>query len=243
MTEHPSTSPRSGAWAKPPRLYEEVARDLTEAIVQGRYAAGDFLPSEQELVKEYGASRNVVREGLKLLMARGLVEMLHGRGSRVLPHQDWQLQDQLVRLMRESPRVPRDLLAVRRILEEEIAELAAEHATEAQVREMYESIDLMRAAADRPQQCIEHDVHFHQLLAEATDNVLLPLVLQPIGRLLLASRLATIHNPGAVDRSVVAHAQILSQVTAKDGDGARRAMRAHLMQVEGEIRLITSDAG
>lgn len=233
--------PKREPWIKPRRLYEEVAHDLSEAIVQGRYAPGDFLPTEQEFVKEYGASRNVVREALKLLMARGLVEMLHGLGSRVLPHHHWQLQDQLIRMMREDPRVPRDLIAVRRILEEDIAELAAAHATDAQIASMYTTIECLRAAAARPDECIEHDVQFHQLLAEASDNVLLPLVLQPVGKLLLASRLATIHNPGAVERSVHAHAEILARVVARDPAGARQAMREHLVQVEGEIRQITGD--
>ena len=231
---------RRGQWTKPPRLYEEIARDLTEAVVQGQYAPNEFLPTEQELVKEYGASRNVVREALKVLMARGLVEMLHGRGSRVLAPQHWQLQDQLVRLMREDPRVPRDLLAVRRIVEPEIASLAAQHATEQHILAMRESIALLEAAGERPELAIEDDVRFHQLLAEASENVLLPLVVQPVDRLLRASRLATIHNPGAIGRSVAAHSAILERVIARDGEGARRAMQQHLAQVEGELRQISA---
>jgi DNA-binding FadR family transcriptional regulator len=231
------TSPRR-RWSKPPRLYEEIARDLTEEIVHGRYAPGAFLPTEHELAKVYGASRNVVREALKVLMARGLVEMLHGRGSRVLPHQHWQMQDQLIRLMREDPRVPRDLLTLRRILEVEIAQLAAQQATAEQIAAMQETIDRMQACAGQPEECIKHDVRFHQLLAEATGNVLLPLVLEPVGQFLVASRLATIHNPGAVERSVAAHAEILGRVAARDADGACQAMRHHLLQVEEEIRRI-----
>lgn len=234
--------PHGRTWTKPPRLYEEVARDLTEAIVRGDYAPGAFLPTEQEFSRAYGASRNVVREALKVLMARGLIEMLHGRGSRVLPHQHWQLQDQLVRLMREDPRVPHDLLQVRQILEVEMTGLAAQHATEEQIAGMQETIDQMRVACDRPEECIEHDVHFHHLLGDATNNVLLPLVLEPVGRLLRASRLATIHNPGAVDRSIAAHTEILSHITARDASGARQAMQRHLQQVDSEIRQITAEA-
>ena len=232
---------RRSQWSKPLRLYEEIARDLTDAIVQGQYASGEFLPTEQELVKEYGASRNVVREALKVLMARGLVEMLHGRGSRVLAPQHWQMQDQLVRLMREDPHVPRDLLAVRRIVEPEIAYLAARHATEPQIQAMRESIVQLESEGARPEIAIEYDVRFHQLLAEATENVLLPLVVQPVDQLLRASRLATIHNPGAIERSVAAHTTILEKIIAHDGEGARRAMSEHLVQVEGELRRISSE--
>jgi len=223
-------------WRKPPRLYGAVAHDLAEAITEGRFAPGDFLPTEHALATEYGASRGVVREALRLLSARGMIEVFHGRGSRVLPRHRWQLLDQLVHLMQEDRRVPRDLLQLRRVLEVEIAGMAAESASDAQLEAMGLTIDQMRADADRPEICIEHDIQFHRLLAEAAGNVLLPLVLEPVGQLLRASRLATIHNPGSVDRSVMAHQQILDQVRARDMAGSRDAMHRHLVQVEGEIQ-------
>ncbi len=231
------------AWKKPPRLYEEVARDLASAISEGQLAPGTFLPTEQELAQEYGASRSVVREAVKLLSARGFVEVLHGRGSRVRPRHQWQLLDQLVHLVREDRQVPHDLLELRRILEVEIAGLAAERAVTEQLAAMEETIAAMAAAADRPEECIEQDILFHRLLAEAARNSLLPLVLEPVGQLLRASRVATIHNPGAVERSISAHRAILDRVAAHDADGARDAMRSHLLQVEGEILRIQSERG
>jgi GntR family transcriptional repressor for pyruvate dehydrogenase complex len=134
--------------------------------------------------------------------------------------------------------VPTDLMQLRQILEVEIAGLAAGHATAEQVAAMGATIDKMRAATGQLEECITHDVEFHQLLAAATGNVLLPLVLEPVAQLLVASRLATIHNPGAVDRSVAAHERILGRVAARDAQGAQEAMRAHLTQVAGEIRQI-----
>ena len=213
----------------------KISRILTEAVVQGRYAPGEFLPTEQELAKEYGSSRNVIRESLKLLMARGLIEMLHGRGSRVLPHHHWQLRDQLVRLMRENPRVAHDILLVRRILEPEIAFLAAQHATDEQIEAMRVAVASLQSASDQAEAAIEHDAQFHRLLAEATDNTLLPLVLQPVDRLIYASRVATVNIPGALEQSIRAHQAILERVAAHDADGARDAMREHLSQVETEI--------
>jgi GntR family transcriptional regulator, transcriptional repressor for pyruvate dehydrogenase complex len=231
-----SATAAPSVWRKPLRLYGAVAHDLSQAIAGGRYAPGDFLPTEQALATEYGASRNVVREALRLLGARGMIEVLHGRGSRVLPRHRWQLLDQLVHVMQDDARVPQDLLELRRILEVEIAGLAAERATAERCDAMEAAIDQMRAAADRPEVCIEHDMQFHWLLAEAARNVLLPMVLGPVGQLLRASRLATIHNPGTIDRSEAAHREILTRVRARDVAGARAAMRRHLMQVEGEIQ-------
>lgn len=238
MTEPPASARPKQAWRKPPRLYEEVARDIADAISQGDYAPGQFLPTEFRMVEAYHTSRNAIREALKMLSARGMVEVLHGRGSRVLPRERWQLTDQLVNVMREDPRVPRDLLELRRILEVEIAGLAAQRITADRLDAMQVTIDQMREAVLQPEACIEHDIQFHQLLAEAAENVLLPLVLNPVEQLLRAGRLATIHNVGSVDRSIAAHCEVLDRVAAHDVEGARHAMQRHLMQVEGELRQI-----
>ena len=241
MNETPAPAFVKQTWRKPPRLYEEVARDIAEAIGQGRYAPGEFLPTEQVMVTEYGASRNAIREALKMLSARGMIEVLHGRGSRVLPRHQWQLMDQLVHLMREDSRVPHDLLELRRLLEVEMAGLAAERASAEQIAAMQATIDRMRADADQPEACIDHDIAFHRLLGEATGNVLLPLVLEPVGQLLRASRLATIHNPGTIDRSIAAHEEILRCVAVHESARARQAMGRHLIQVEDEVRQIKSE--
>ncbi|MGH2355931.1 MAG: FadR/GntR family transcriptional regulator, partial [Chloroflexota bacterium] len=195
-----------------------------EAIVRERYAPGEFLPTEQALADEYGTSRNVVREALKVLSARGLVEVLHGRGTRVLPRERWQLLDQLILLMRTDPTIPQALLEVRCILETEIAALAAERATAEQVEAMQTAIDAIRATADRPEVFVEHGIQFHRLLAEASGNVLLPLVLEPVARLLRASRLATIRAASAIQFAPNTHAEVLEAVRARDPAGARHAM-------------------
>jgi GntR family transcriptional repressor for pyruvate dehydrogenase complex len=236
----PSTGASASArrWRKPPRLYEEVARTLAEAIAGGQYAPGEFLPTEQALADEYGASRNVIREALKVLTTRGLVEVLHGSGTRVLPRARWQLLDQLVVLMRADASIPQSLLELRRILETEIAALAAERATGEQVEALRAAIDAMRGAADRPETFIEHGIQFHRLLAEASGNVLLPMVLEPVERLLRASRLATVQAPGAIQRAIETHNRVLDAVAAHDPAGARLAMQRHLAAVEDEMALI-----
>ncbi len=229
-------------WRKPLRLYGAVAHDLAESIIHGRYGPNDYLPTEQALATEYGTSRNVVREALRVLSARGMIDVQHGKGSQVLPRHQWQLVDQLVHLVREDQRVPQDLLELRRILEVEIAGLAADRASSEQTRAMRGTIEQMQASHDDPTACIEHDIAFHELLAAAAGNALLPLVLNPISHLLRASRLATIQNAGAVDRSVAAHEDVLDRVEAHDAAGAREAMQRHLVQVEGEIRRVRTDS-
>ncbi len=225
-------------WRKPGRLYEEIARDLADGIVVGDPAAGEFLATEHVMVERYGASRNIVREAVKLLNARGLVETIHGRGSVVLPPERWRAADQLVRLVREDPKVPENLLELRRILEVEFAGMAALHAEPRHLEAMRETVERMRADRSDLAESMEQDMKFHRLLAEATGNSLLPMVLEPVEPLLRDNRQATIANPGTTERSIKAHEAILERVEAGDEPGSREAMREHLEQVESEVRRI-----
>jgi len=223
-------------WHKPRRLYEEIARDLSEAIARGEYAPGEFLPTEQVLAESYGASRNVTREALKMLAARGMIEALHGRGSRVLPRHRWQLVDQLITLFREDEKVPQSLLELRRILEVEAAALAAQRATVQSIEAMAAAIERERDSVTDPVASIEYDLQFHRRLAEASGNVLLPEVMEPLAQLWRASATVAAYDPCAVQTAVSSHEHILERIAAHDAAGAKQAMRDHLARVEERIQ-------
>ena len=219
-------------WRKPPRLYEEIARDLAAAISQGKLQPGDFLPTELALAEQYEASRTAVREALTVLGTRGMIEAIHGRGSRVLPRHRWQLLDQLVRLVREDLEVDRSLFELRRILEIEAAGLAAGRATGAQLKALREALAQGRACAERPEDWTACDSGFHHLIAEASGNLLLPQVMESIAMLARAAALSTAREPGAIGKAMEYHEGILKRVAARDAAGARAAMRSHLLGVE-----------
>jgi GntR family transcriptional repressor for pyruvate dehydrogenase complex len=227
-----SGAANSRSWRKPPRLCDEIARDLAEAISQGRLQPGDFLPTEQALAQQYKASRTAVREALTVLSTRGMVEAIHGRGSRVLPRHRWQLLDQLVRLVREDIEVDRSLFELRRILEVEVAGLAAKRATAAHLKALREAVTQGWACAERPDDWTAHDSAFHHLLAEASGNLLLPQVMESVSMLVRAAALSTARDPGAIANAMGKHEAILARVEACDPVGARDAMRRHLLGVE-----------
>ncbi len=240
----PSGTAKSRSWQKPPRLCDEIARDLAEAISLGRLQPGDFLPTEQGLAEKYGASRTAVREALTVLSTRGMIEAIHGRGSRVLPRHRWQLLDQLVRLVREDLEVDRSLFELRRILEIEVAGLAAERATAAHLKTLRKVVKQGSECAGHPEDWTIHDSAFHHLLAEASGNLLLPQVMESVSMLVRATALSTAGDPGAIANATEKHEAILARVAARDPAGAREAMRRHLLDVEQRIlkKLRSADA-
>lgn len=233
-----TAGPDKSRWRKPGRLYEEIARNLADAIVHGRPKPGEFLPTEHDLVAEYGASRNIVREALKLVAARGLAETIHGRGTRVLPPDRWSQSDRLM-LVQYDPQLPRDLFEMRSIVEVAAAGLAAERANSEKIAEMRDVVERTRMTTE-PGESMRLDAQFHALLAASTGNALLPMLMDPVAGLLEAHREATIRNPGVLARSIEAHSAIVDCLEARDPECAKAAMRRHLEQVAVEVELMRS---
>src|SRR5689334_9712123 len=137
---------------RPARFASLIFEELGHRIIGGTLADGDVLPTEPILCEEFGFSRTVIREGLKLLEERGLVRVEQGRGTTVQPRAAWNLLDPIViRIALEYDRdmsLLESLVAVRTVLEREMARAAASHLTEADFAEMARSIEGMEASYD-----------------------------------------------------------------------------------------------
>src|SRR5471030_332702 len=143
----PGTSRR-----RPARYVSVVVDELGEQIINGTFAEGDVLPTEPTLCEEFGFSRTVVREGLKLLEERGLVRVEQGRGTTVQPRSSWDLLDPAV--LRIALDYDQDmslldgLISVRRVLEREMAFAAAARLTDAELAELEAIVDEMERSFD-----------------------------------------------------------------------------------------------
>src|SRR5215218_747052 len=108
-----------------PRRYEEVLDQLIDALAEGRFAAGDWLPSERHLAGWLGSGRGAVREAVRALELRGVVTVVPGRGQRVLPADRWDLHETAVlAALAEHGRMPgvvREAIAARAAAEREAA--------------------------------------------------------------------------------------------------------------------------
>ena len=223
------------------RLYEQIVQQIEESIVKGALKPGDQLPAERELAQRFGVSRTAVREAVKALREKGLVEAYSGKGTFITDgttHAVRQSLDLLVKI--GQPEGSSHLAEVRAILEPEIAALAALRIQEPELVTMREAVAVMDRAGQDPEAYIEADLDFHLALAEGADNPLILSLLDSIVGLLREQRLRIFQVPGGPERGQIHHKRILEAVEQHDAERARDAMRAHLEQVREDSQAQTA---
>ena len=219
------------------RLYEQIVQQIQDSIVSGELKEGEQLPAERELAQQFGVSRTAVREAMKTLREKGLVEAYAGRGTFITNGTGRSIQQTLDRMIRSGTMEGTAHLAeVREILEPEIAALAAQRADEEMLAAMREAIAVMDAARHDAEAFIEGDLDFHLALAEGAANPLILSLIDSIVGLLRENRMRTYYVNGGPERGQYHHKRILEAVEHRDPQGAREAMRAHLRQVREDSR-------
>jgi len=220
------------------RLCEQVARQIQNMIVGGRCQAGQQLPPERELAEKYGVSRTVIREAIKVLGARGLVEVIPGRGTFVTSLDMRAVSLYMDLLMKARSASLLQFHEIRSALEVAAAGAAAERARSeelAQLRALVELIDEC-LSSDAKEEFIQADVRFHAMLADAGHNPLFQAVLDPIMDTLANMRRITYQIKGSPQHGQVFHRRILECIEQSDPEGAREAMRQHMVFVAEDIQ-------
>ncbi len=229
---------------QPERLYERIVSQIEERIVAGELKTGDQLPPENTLAKQFGVSRTAVREAIKALREKRLVEVRPGRGTFITNGSPGAMRHSLSLLMKYgAPNGSAHLVEVREILEPEIAALAATRMTDEYVAAMQEAVETMDAALDDQERFVEADLDFHLALAEATQNPLIPLLMDSIIDLLREERARTGLVEGGLQRGQLHHKKILKAIMQRDPKAARRSMQDHLEQVRKDSAALTDVAG
>lgn len=214
------------------RLYEQIVQQIEESILKGSLKAGDQLPAERELAIRFGVSRTAVREAVKALREKGLVEAYSGRGTFITDGTSQAVRqsfDLMVKI--GQPEGSTDLAEVRSILEPEIAALAAERAEESDRATLREAVAVMDRSLKDADAYIEADLDFHLALAEAAANPLILSLIDSIVGLLRDQRLRIFQVEGGPQRGQIHHKRILEAMEKRDAKMARHAMKAHLEQV------------
>jgi len=214
------------------RLYEQIVQQIEESIVQGALKPGDQLPAERELAQRFGVSRTAVREAVKALREKGLVEAYSGRGTFITDGTTQAVRQSLDLMVKiGQPDGSTHLAEVRSILEPEIAALAAVRIQSSELATMREAVAVMDKAQQDPDAYIEADLDFHLALAEGAANPLILSLLDSIVGILREQRIRIFRVPGGPERGQIYHKRILDAVERHDAEKAREAMRAHLEQV------------
>lgn len=212
-------------------MHARIVNELGMQIVSGRLKPDEKLPLESTLCEEYQVSRPVLREATKVLQAKGLVYSKPRVGTLVRPRSEWHLLDPdvLYWLVQSTPQSEffNTLAGVRRILEPEIAAMAATTATEADIAAIEDAYRRMERAQTR-EELLQPDLDFHRAIADATHNDLLAYMCNMLSLPLRESITVTNLRPNIQALSLPRHKAILTAIKNRDALGARHASLVQL---------------
>jgi DNA-binding FadR family transcriptional regulator len=232
LTEERTRRDGKTQW-RPARFAAFVVDELSHQIIGGGLADGDVLPTEPALCEQFGFSRTVVREALKLLEQRGLVRVEQGRGTTVEPRSSWDLLDpEVLRIALAYDydlSLLDDLISVRRVLEQQMAAAAAGRLTEAELEQLAGRIQEMESSYGDYERFREADNAFHAIIMRASGNEIGQTIVRVIHRYGgVTPPLATGASKANLRRTAAEHRGILDALAQGDGDLAGRRVAAHI---------------
>lgn len=215
---------------EPQRLYRQIAEQLRTLMGKGEFKPGERLPAERDLAKQLGVSRPSVREALIALEVEGWVEVRTGAGVFVLERAKRPITTR--KSIPENEWGPLELIRARRVIEGEIAALAAAHAKRKHLQAIRGGLDLMQRDTERGIAPVEGDRAFHTAIAEAAGNA----VLVDVVRTFWAARRGALferlgdyfENVPSWRTAIGEHEAIFDAIRAHDPEAAREAMHVHL---------------
>ncbi len=220
---------------RPGRLGSVVVEELAHQIIGGRLATGDVLPTEPVLCKEFGFSRTVIREGVKLLEERGLVVVEQGRGTTVQPRSAWNMLDPLVirtALEHDDDMSLLDsLVTVRRLLEQDMAKAAAARLGEDDLARLGRCIEAMEETFDDYPRFREADQEFHAVVMSASGNEVGLTIVRTIHRHTGGTPVMIMRAGNAraqLEQTVADHRDIYEALVERDGERAGALIASHI---------------
>lgn len=225
-------------------LHSTILNQIGQRIVWGEYTPGDTLPNADDWSAEYGVSRTVLREVVKVLSGKGMVQSRPKTGTVVRPRSDWNFLDPDVLAWRYSGAINegdvRDLFELRRAIEPMAAAAAAERATPEQIADLEALLTEMDAVADDGDRFAGPDLLFHQAILRMTGNELIGSLAALIETALLMSFRLSISSAILQRHSMPLHRKVVRCIAGGDGEGARKAMLVLLKHAEEDVHRAVS---
>lgn len=227
-------------------LHGMVVERLGFLIASGEFKAGDVLPNTEELSARLGVGRSVLREGLKVLSGKGMIEARPKTGTRVRPRSEWNHLDPDLLAWRYASPSPQDVASIfdlRRAIEPAAAALCARKATTEQISRIGTILREMEATADDSDRFVGPDLSFHQALLRFTGNELIASLASVVEMALLISFRLSSDNYGSQRHSMPLHRTVFERIEARDEEGARLAVSTLLNDAEADVRRILERRG
>jgi DNA-binding FadR family transcriptional regulator len=208
---------------------------MVERIVQGKYPPGSSLPAEPALCESFSVSRTVVREAVKLLQEKGLVQVRRGSGTVVMPQVTWNMLDELVLTASVAEAngldVLDDLVVTRRLLESDMANVAARQADDDVVAQLEQLVDAMDTLVDDPARYADQDRAFHDTIMRTSGNSIARAVVRALeSQVVNTARYLGEIRPDLCVASNRGHRSIYERIAAHDPQGAAEAMFTHITE-------------
>lgn len=221
-------------------LTETVLEELLAGIMREQFPPGSALPPEAGIATAHGVSRVTVREALKTLQAGNVVTIRRGIGTFVNAPAEWtSLATVLMYASRNASaaNTAADLIEVRRMVETGAAALAARHRTDTDLVTLGDHLAAMVAAsaAQDVAAFVHADIAFHDVILRASRNLFVPVLFEPLERLLRQNRTRTSSVPQIQRNAIAMHQNILAALAAGDSERSRRAMNNHMDQTIDDL--------
>lgn len=230
------SAPAPPLWTRrPTNLAKAITAELVDRVVRGVHQPGTCLPPEPALCESFSVSRTVVREAIKILQEKGLVQVRQGAGTVVTPPAMWDMLDELVLAATIAEdatlAVLDDLVVTRRLLESDMAQVAARVADQDALDRLRALVDLMDRLVDDPLAYCEQDRAFHDTIMRASGNR----IARGVVRSLESQVINTARYMGRGERALCeasnrGHRRIYERIAARDPEGAAEAMFTHITE-------------
>lgn len=227
-------------------LVAQAVEEILDRIADGRFGVTAALPGEVELAADLNVSRLTMREAVKILKARGVLNVVQGRGTFVAPQSEWTDLATLISMTLRTGserEVGQKLVELRRMIEVGSAGLAARNRCDADIAELASQIEIMdeAGAADDVEKVVAADLAFHRAIMVASGNPFISAVMAPMEYTLRQSRFLTAARPDVRERAQVHHKEILRAIRDRDEEGAKDAMRSHMTQTRLDLLAVTPE--
>jgi len=213
------------------KVYEEVAKQI-ERLILNKLNPGDKLPSERELAEMLKVSRSSIRDAIRGLELKGLVEPRQGAGTIVRETSVDAVANPFARALERRKEMVSELLDFRRMLEPPLAARAAAHVSADEVSEMEEILQRQQEKQSQGEAAIAEDTEFHYSVALASGNSVVLKVLDTLMDLLRETRERSVQLKGRPQKSLAGHRRILGAIKRHDAEAAMAAMRRHIEDIE-----------